>query len=194
MTKEVQQFKNYLTGIISMDDDTFDLCVEFLKVKVLKKGEFFVREGNVCNHIAFIEEGLFRIYYVKDGNEVNSCFCTENSITSSFGSFINRTSSDEYIQAIEDAVLVTLSHENLLKLYKMSPVWQSVGLLLTEKECLRLTNRASSLSFETAVEKYKNILQFQPEIIQRVSVQNIASYIGVSRETLSRIRSKIAKE
>jgi CRP-like cAMP-binding protein len=63
--------------------------------------------------------------------------------------------------------------------------------MLTEKECLRLSDRASSLSFETALEKYINLLQYQPEIIQQVSVQHIASYLGVSREILSRIRSQI---
>lgn len=192
VTKEIENFKDYLTSIITMDDDTFHLCYDFLKIENIKKGEFFVEEGKTCNNVAYIDQGLFRIYYLKDGMEVNTCFCKENSITSSFESLVSRTPSNQFIQAIEDSTLVKLSYENLNKLYGLSPIWQSVGLLMTEKECLRLSNRASSLSFETAMEKYKSILESEPDLLQRVSIQDIASYIGVSRETLSRIRAKIS--
>ncbi len=192
MTKEIENFKNYLTSIIPMDDDVFNLSQDFFKIENIKKGDFFIEEGKTCNNVAYIDRGLFRIYYIKDGLEVNTCFCKENSITSSFESLVNRTPSNQFIQAIEDATLVKLSYENLNKLYGLSSTWQSVGLLMTEKECLRLSNRATSLSFETAMEKYKNILESEPDLLQRVSIQDIASYIGVSRETLSRIRAKIS--
>lgn len=192
MKNEVENFKKYLTGIIHMDDDIFNLCFDFLKIEEIKKGGNFITEGKICKRIAYINKGLFRIYYLKDDIEVNTCFCKENSITSSFESFVNRTQSKESIQAIENSTLITISNDDLSKLYELSSMWQSVSRLLTEKECLRLSNRATSLSFETAKEKYQNLLTYQPEIIQRVSIQDIASYLGVSRETLSRIRSKIA--
>jgi CRP-like cAMP-binding protein len=150
-----------------------------------------VREGQIFNKIAFIYKGLFRIYHLKDGNEVNSCFCTESTITTSFNSFIQHSPSGDTIQALENSTIVTLSSDTLTKLYSESSFWQTANRMLTEKECLHLSDRASSLSFETALEKYKNLLQYLPEIIQQVSVQHIASYLGVSRETLSRIRSQI---
>ncbi len=124
------------------------------------------KEGIVCNNIAYIVKGLFRIFHLNDGNEINTCFCKENSIISSFESFVNRTASLEYIQAIENVTVVTLSHQNLEKLYKLNDTWYSLRLLLTEKECLRLSKRVSLLSFETAMEKYKKLLKYQPEIIQ----------------------------
>ncbi len=191
MRNEIDKFKSYLTGILKMDDDTFNLSLNFLKIIEIKKGEYFIKEGKDCQRIAYISNGIFRIFYLKDGIEINTCFCKENSITSSFESFVNNTASKEFIQAIENATLVTISKEDLFKLYELSPEWQSISRLLTEKECLRLSNRASSLSFESAKEKYQNLLIHQPDIIKRVSIQDIASYIGVTRETLSRIRSKI---
>ncbi|MEI6436701.1 MAG: Crp/Fnr family transcriptional regulator [Bacteroidota bacterium] len=191
MIDEIQNFKNYLTQVITIDNKSFDMSIEYLKIERICKGEYFVKDGQVCSKIAYIHEGLFRIYYLKDGIEINTCFCNEDSITSSFNSFINHIPSNENIQALENSVVVTLSFENLEKLYLESPIWQTISRLLTEKECLRLSDRASSLSFESAMEKYKNLLKYQPEIIQRASVQHIASYIGVSRETLSRIRAKI---
>ena len=123
---------------------------------------------------------------------VNTCFCMENSITSSFESFVNRNASSQSIQALEDAVVVKISYDYLKKLYAINPVWQSLGLVLTEKECLRLSHRTISLSFETAFEKYKALLENEPELLLRVPVQHIASYLGVTRETLSRIRSKLS--
>ncbi|WP_456377723.1 Crp/Fnr family transcriptional regulator [Lutibacter sp.] len=191
MKIEIINFRIYLLEITQMDDATFNLCIDFLEIEQIKKGDFFIKEGKTCKSITFINEGLFRIYNSKDGIEVNTCFCKENSITSSFESLINKTPSKETIQALENSTIVTLSFDNLQKLYNLSAQWQSLGRLLTEKECLRLSNRNSALSFETATEKYKLFLRNEPEINQRISIQNIASYIGVSRETLSRIRKKI---
>lgn len=191
MHKEITNFKNYLTQVISIDDKSFDIATEYFQIEKLFKGEYLINEGQICNKIAYINEGLFRIYNSKDGIEINTCFCMENSITTSFNSFVNQIPSIESIQALENSVIVTLSSWNLAKLQNVSAIWQKIRQLLTEKECLRLSDRASSLSFESALEKYKNLLKYQPEIIQRVSIQHIASYIGVSRETLSRIRSKI---
>lgn len=192
MRNEVENFKKYITEISQMNDDIFNLCLDSLKTEELKKRDYFIKEGMICNRVAYINEGLFRNFYLKDGIEVNTCFCKENSITSSFESFVNNIPSKEYIQAIENSTIVSISNVNLLNLYQLSSEWQSVSRLLTEKECLRLSSRATSLSFETAKEKYQYLLINQPEIIQRVSIQDIASYIGISRETLSRIRAKIA--
>jgi CRP-like cAMP-binding protein len=191
MDNEIKNFKDYLSRLITIDDTSFDMAREYFQIEKIAKGEYLVKEGQICNKIAYINEGIFRIYYFKDGTEINTCFCIENSITSSFNSFINQIPSNETIQALENSVVVTISSMNLAKLYRENAIWQTVSRLLTEKECLRLSDRAGSLSFETALEKYKNLLKYQPDIIQRVSIQHIASYLGVSRETLSRIRSQI---
>ena len=190
MDNKVDGFKNFLKNITDIDDDVLDLSNVYLTTSHLKKNEYFVREGQLCQEIAFINKGLFRIFYLKDGIEINTCFCLENSITSSFSSFINRIPAIENIQALEDSELLVLSHSNLKKLYELSPQWQVISRLLTEKECLRLSDRAESLSFESAREKYRNLFARQPQVIKRVPVQHIASYLGVTRETLSRIRSQ----
>jgi CRP-like cAMP-binding protein len=187
----IANFKKYLTNLIPMDDDVFNLSLNYLKIKKLKKNEYFVKEGFICNEIGFVNEGLFRIFYLKDGIEINTCFCKENSITSSFESFVKQIPSVENIQALEDSEILTLSYVNLLKLYELNPKWQMLSRLMTERECLRLTDRLTSMSFETAKERYTNLIKTQPFIVKRVSIQYIASYLGISRETLSRIRSHI---
>ena len=191
MDNEILKFKNYLAQLTSIDDKSFEMAAEYLNIEKIFRGDYLIKEGRICNKIAYIAEGLFRIYNLKDGLEINTCFCLENSITTSFSSFVYQVPSVESIQALEDSLVVTLSYGNLTKLQKASAKWQTIRQLFTEKECLRLSDRASSLSFESALEKYENLLKLQPDIIRRVSIQHIASYIGVSRETLSRIRSRI---
>lgn len=187
----INNFRLYLSSVISMNDEIFNLSLNYLTIKKIKKNDYFIREGNYCNHIAYINKGIFRTYNLKEGREINTCFCKENSIISSFESFVNQTVSKEYIQALEDSTLVLLSAKGLAKLYELNNKWQSLSRILTEKECIRLTDRANALSFETALKKYRYLIENQPEIIKRVELQHIASYLGISRETLSRVRSKI---
>ncbi|MFK7750437.1 MAG: Crp/Fnr family transcriptional regulator [Kordia sp.] len=192
MNPEIEKIKLYITDVIQMDDSTFNSALDYFVVKEIKKGDYVLREGQICDRITYISTGLFRTFHIKNGNEINTCFCMENSITSSHESFVNQVVSKEYIQALEDAKIVTLSYKNLMKLFQLNPKWESLSRVLTEKECARLSERIDALSFETAKEKYLYLLKKQPEIIQRVAIQHIASYLGVSRETLSRIRSKIS--
>ena len=84
MNNEIKNFRNYLTHAISMDDKSFDIAAGYFQVLKYFKGGYLVREGQICNKIAYINKGLFRIYNSKDGIEINTCFCKENSITTSF--------------------------------------------------------------------------------------------------------------
>jgi len=187
----LQAFKAYLGKVFPMSNEDFELAAKTLKTEQIQKGEHLVQIGHRCNMVAFVVSGIFRIYFLKDGTEVNTCFCVENSITSSFASLTSGEVSEEGIQALEDSTIVTLSRDDLLELYSKSQTWQAIGRMLTEKECLRLSDRAGSLSFDTALEKYKKLLNTQPEVVNRVAVKEIASYLGVTRETLSRIRAKV---
>lgn len=193
MDEHILNFKKYISDLLPMKDEVFHLAIDYLVVEKVKKGAFLLEAESVCDSISFVSHGIFRIFQLKDGVELNSCFCAENSIASSFESFANETPSKEYAQALEDSVIVSLSKKNLMKLYEMHPKWQDLGRTLTEKECIRLTRRVGSLSFETAKTKYEQLLQSQPDVILRVPVQDLASYLGVSRETLSRIRSQMVQ-
>ncbi|MCH2195439.1 Crp/Fnr family transcriptional regulator [Kordia sp.] len=193
MSTEFQDIKSHITNLIQMNEEVFNLALGHFTLKHIKKGDYLVTEGTIAKHIAYIRKGLFRTFYLKDGNEVNTCFCMENSMTTSHESFVNKKASTEYIQALEDATIISLSHESLLSLYESNSEWVELSRLLTEVECARLTERIKALSFETAKEKYLHLLTSQPKVIQRVSIQHIASYIGVSRETLSRVRSQISQ-
>ena len=192
MSPEFKSFTTYLKSIAYFNEIDLETAMSLVEIKEIKKGDYFIKEGKVCNHIAFINKGIYRIFKLKNGEELNVCFCIRNGVMSSFESFVNRSPTNEYIQALEDSEILILSFDNLNKLITSNPEWNKIRLTLTNQECIRLAERANSLSFETALEKYQNLTDKEPHIIQRVSNYHIASYLGITPETLSRIRAKIS--
>lgn len=160
----------------------------------LKKGDFFLEHGKVSRNIAFVNRGSLRTYYLNhNGEEITACFRTENSIVSSYRSFILQEASQLSIIAIEDTELIVIDYDKLQKLYRSSKTWQCVGRLIAEQEYINMEQYASVLNQESAKEKYLRLLEEQPEVINKCKVEHIATYLGVSRRTLSRIRQEISK-
>ncbi len=185
------KLKAYLNSLIRLDELVFNDFKAHLQFKHVRKGEQLLKAGSRSERLYFIADGLFRTYHLKNENEVNTCFCGENEVTCSFESFLNNTVTKDFIEALEDSIVLSISRDSLTELIKSNPVWDEFRRILTDQECIRLANRVDTLSFSTAQEKYESLLRNQKELIQRVPVQYIASYLGISRETLSRVRSKL---
>jgi len=191
MSARFEKLKNFLSASTSIPADEIPIDEHLLQEIHFKKNQMILTAGNTCHQVIFVVSGLIRNYYLKDGVEINSGFYKENSLACSFASLVNRTPSTLSMQAIEDTEALVLSYDNLTNLYQRSDIWQEIGRIMTEKECVYLADRVNFLNFESAKVKYLNLMKEEPELIQRISVQHLASYIGVSRETLSRIRSAI---
>lgn len=188
----IDKFNNYLKTISGYSKDAFDLALPVIQVKVLKKGEFFVEKDRICRHFAFVAYGILRAYSLYDGIENTTCLCSDNTFATSTISFITQTPSNVSIQALDKVTLVIISHENLNQLYSNSPFWEKVGRVIAEKEYMELQQSSWRSSPIPAQNKYLTLLKENPGIVNRVPLQYIASYIGVTPETLSRIRKKIA--
>ncbi len=187
-------FKIFIQQITPISDKEFDETVIFFKEQTLKKGNLFVRKGKICKQIAFINTGVLRTFYLNDkAEEITSCFCTKNSLTTSYKSFILQQPSTLSIQALEDTELLVIDYEHLQKLYSTSIVWQNIGRAVAEKEYIVMEQYASVLNNETAKEKYLRLLKEQPNVLQKANIEDIASYLGITRRTLSRIRQEISK-
>lgn len=185
-------FKQFLQKIAPITDDEFEAAIPYFSELILKKNDFFVRQDKPCNHIAFILKGTLRTFYLNEkAEETTACFCTENNFSTSYKSFILQEPSNVQLQAIEETHLLVIDRENLSKLYAKNPVWQSIGRAVAEREYIVMEQYASVLNNETAKEKYVRLLSEQPTVVQKASVENIASYLGVTRRTLSRIRREI---
>ncbi len=182
----LQQFPHYKPSV-------FKKVSPFLSLKELEAGEYFLPQGKICRKIAFIEEGLLRLFYLNDGKEVTNCFCRENSITTSYRSLITQQASDIAIQAIEPSKLIVLPYDALQKLYQQDQFWQQVGRLVAETEYINTECHHRFLRDLSATDRYLQILENDEELLQRVPLNYLATYLQVAPETLSRIRNKISR-
>ena len=188
----IDNFKSFIRQTIPISDTEFEQNVIAFKEQTVRKGKFFVQQGKVCKQIAFINKGTLRTFYINDkAEETTSCFCIANNLTTSYKSFILQQPSHLSIQALEDTELLTIDYEHLQKLYGTSPIWQNVGRIIAEKEYIVMEQYASVLNNETAKEKYLRLFKEQPQVIQKAPVKHIASYLGITTRTLSRIRREI---
>lgn len=184
--KFLQQFPHYSSS-------AYENVLPYLSEKTINPGDYLLKHGRVARNIAFIEKGLFRLYYLNDGKEVTNCFCRENTITTSYKSLITQQESDMSIQAIEESKLIILSYDSLQKLFKKDLFWQQIGRLAAENEFITSESHNRFLKDLSATDRYLQILENDKELLQRVPLNYLATYLQVAPETLSRIRNKIAR-
>jgi CRP-like cAMP-binding protein len=188
-------FKIKIDSITVISDEEFGKSISLFKSRQIVKGGYFIEAGQICKELAFIGKGILRTFTADDkGVEATLCFCSENRFSTSFRSFITQAPSLLSIEAIEDVELLTLDYDGLQFLYENTKAWPTIGRLLAEREYLNMENYALTLNKETAKEKYLRLLHEQPGVIQRAPVQQIASYLGITRETLSRIRNQVTTD
>jgi CRP-like cAMP-binding protein len=170
-------------------------CLQFLpsviKKASLRRDEFLLKPGQVCKNLYFIKKGLLKCFYVVHNREVSDWFFGETETVVSIDSFYDQLPGEDFIQALEDCELFYISYEELNYLYRNYIEFNVVGRVLTNKY-LRLWHRqARNIRMLTAEERYLFLLDKQPDLVMRVPVRDLASYLDMSRETLSRMRGRI---
>jgi len=183
-------YKKFCASIISFNEEEWLAMENCLKEKTLRKNEHFVKEGETCQRMGFIAEGSTRLYFVVEGEEVTKDFCFKNSFTGSLASFLSRQPSSFHVVAMEDTKLFTFDYPSLMDLYERYSCWNTFGRKMTEQFAIRKENREVFLLLYSPEERYAQLMEQFPYILQRVPLKLIASYMGVSPETLSRIRKK----
>ena len=154
----------------------------------LVKANILLKEGQISNHIYFIEKGLLRAYYYKSGKEINAWFMQEDDFIISVYSFYEQVPSTETIEALEDCSLSYISFNDLMELYEKHIEFNIVGRVLTTHYYIKSEERNHILRKMNAELKYKFFYKNYPELMQRIPQYHIASYLGISTETLSRVR------
>lgn len=154
-----------------------------------KKNTLLLKQGHSCEYIYFIEKGFARAFYTKNGKDATTWFARENDIITSMYALITKRKSNESIEILEDASLLRIDYEELQILYNIYPNLNRLGRILLEKYFVELEERTLSLQFDSALERYQQLITRQPYVLQRASLGQIASFLGMSQITLSRIRS-----
>ncbi|MBD2754963.1 Crp/Fnr family transcriptional regulator [Spirosoma validum] len=162
-----------------------------LKRLELEKGHVLVRQNTVCQWVYFIEKGLTRTYYYKDGKDVTDWLSAEGQFAVSISSFMTQQPDRRIVELLEPSVLWAISHTDLENLYQQHHDIERLGRLLASHGLLLVQQRFDELHFATALERYRNLMALNPTLIQRVPLGMIASYLGMTAETLSRMRAQI---
>jgi len=179
-----------LGQLMPLSPDLRDDLSEKVFVRKVKKGEILISEGKICNQLFFIKKGFLRGFHYQNGKEITAWFGFENDFATAIYSFVSQKVGFENIEVIEDSILYAISHEDLNTIYVKHPEFNYVGRLLTEKYYADLMERTLCMQFQSAKESYDQLVSTHPHILKRASLGHIASYLGISQETLSRIRAK----
>jgi CRP/FNR family transcriptional regulator, anaerobic regulatory protein len=160
------------------------------KVQHYKAGDFILKEGQTCTRACLIAKGLTRSYYINEGKDITSRFMDEGYIVTSWISYYSQKPGNEFIEAIEDTSLVCVDYTEIQKLYKESTEFNIIGRRQVEYAFYLAEERTQLLRKHTAIEKYQYIMDNYPSLLQRVPLKHMATYLGMSEETFSRVRSK----
>lgn len=181
----------HLSSVISISKALEQEIHAISKPVSFSKGEALMRIDERCNSLYFIDRGLLRGYYFQEGKEITNWFAQEQEFATCFYAFIACKPSFEIVQALEDCELTELNYRALQNLYTAFPETERIGRLITENYYIKLEERLLSLQFKTAKERYHKLQSSKPSLLQRASLGQIASYLGITQETLSRIRAEL---
>lgn len=177
------------TGIIEPE---LTEALSYFKTIKVNKNQLLLQENQTADRIFFITKGCLRLYYSNSDQTISTRFMAfENTFLTSIVSFITREPSPEYIEAVENSELLVISYEDFFRLRKTIPKWDIMYIYILEYGLTVITSKLNSLLTQNATERYRSLLKNNPELIQRLSNSNLAAYLNISPETLSRIKSQI---
>ena len=180
-----------LSGISFLSEKSKNELLPYITIKTIEKGDFVLKHDAICKHMYYVNKGLVRIFYYKNGKNITEWFAGESNFCFSITSFFNEIPSKLVIEAIDDSEIILLSKVGLQKLKTSNIEIANLLIEFFSRSLILSQKRMESLQFETAKQRYTNLLKEQPAIINKVPLQYIATFLGITQETLSRIRAKI---
>lgn len=187
---ETNKLKEAFQEFISFPDEDWSKIEPKIVKKHFKKGDLFLGPGQVSNTMGFVLKGFFRKYYLKDGDDINFWFYYENRFLVAYQSFLERVPTNFYIEALEDAEILTLPYVAIQEMYQISKEWEKLGRLVCEKMYVAHHKRIENLLLKDASARYHDLLKNHPVLVERLPQYHLASYLGIKPQSLSRIRKE----
>ncbi len=186
-----QKIKEY----VKFQEGEIELLDNYFQCKQILKGDFLFKEGDAVNYAIFVNSGLFRTYVVDEqGTEHIMQFALPGWWTGDLGSFISGETTKFFVEALENSEVLTISKKSWDELLDKAPFYLDYHRKLLERGLVATQNRLLEAYSTDATKKYLHLIESFPDILQRVPLYMIASYLGMSRETLSRVRSQLSLE
>ncbi len=188
-----ENFSRYLSDKWGLTEDQVGQLSDAIKTKPVKKGTFLLREGEVCTMSFFVEKGLLRFYAInEDGKESILQFASENWLVADRGSIFFNEPSHFFIDAVEDSVVIPIDTGFVDKISNMSPTFREKNERLLHNHIRHLNDRISLLLGASAEKRYLEFIKRYPDVLLRVPQWMVASYLGITPESLSRVRKGLA--
>jgi CRP-like cAMP-binding protein len=186
---------HYIQKILPMPSEKAVYIAQYFKPTHFAKNDYILKENKICTQSYFIEEGFLRAYVVDlNGNEVTIEFYSKNIFANDFLSFFKRIPSTENIQALTDCTAWMINYDDLQTCFHTIPEFREFGRMLLINNHSRLKDRMLSMIQLTAEQRYMNLIASKPDIFQNAPLKMIASYLGITDTSLSRIRKEVSKK
>lgn len=188
-----ESLKQLIQSFAAFSDTELDFILSKFVPDSYPAKTFLLQENSVCSNLHFVVDGLVRAYYMRDGREITTYLAADGDFISAYSSFVTRTKSAESIQCIESTKTVSISYSDMQELYGQIPNWQIIGRVLAEQNYICMADRVLKLQAIPAKEKYLDFLsKSSSKIVQRTPLIYIATFLGITAESLSRIRKSIS--
>ncbi|HTF30350.1 MAG TPA: Crp/Fnr family transcriptional regulator [Flavitalea sp.] len=190
----VQPLLNYFQQLISLSEKEQELVVQRFKPRLFRKKQYVHQEGQICTEMSFVVRGCLRMYKIDEKGSTHVLqFAVENYWIMDLGSFHGEKHSVLNIDALEDSVVLQISRPDLVSLYLAAPKFDRIFRVLSENSFIRLQDRLLQNISSTAEDRYNSFLEVYPHMSNRLSQVQIASFLGITPEFLSRLRNKKTK-
>lgn len=187
-----ENLKDFVDHYVKLSDAEMEAFINASTIKKIRKKELLVKEGEACTFIGFFTEGYFRFYYSdSNGNEVTTDFHFAPGFITSFTSFLTQSPSRTNVQAMEDMDIIQISKAKLYDLYNKHHIIERLGRIMAEHVFITSETHLLMILSQTAETRYRILLDKYPNFVNSIPLQYIASYLGITQETLSRMRKAI---
>lgn len=185
--------KHVMDSILPLNAECWEDFISFFTIRNVKKGEIILDHNEVCKHVYFVNKGLMRCYYfTPEGREITGEFFTENKFLTDYFSFSTQQKSTSAFQALEDSELISIPRPAVYLMYDKYHAGERFGRLIAEQSYIELMNSILTEKTMSPEQRYQKLFTERPELMDKVSLTIIASYLRITPEHLSRIRKKIA--
>ena len=186
------ELTNFIKKNINIDDEDLKIVLSYFKTIKKKKNDILLSNGKNSQASYFVKKGCLRLFYInEEGKDVTRYIAFENQFATELVSFITKEPAQETIQVVENSELLYITHDDFRHLMTIVPKWKDFYSIYLEKAYVNNSKRLISFTTLDASERYKQLFKINPNIVKRLPNKIVASYINISQETLSRIKSKI---
>ncbi|PIF45053.1 CRP-like cAMP-binding protein [Chryseobacterium sp. 52] len=190
----MKELFDFILRFGNLNPQQIDFIASKAQETVLPKDEYFSEAGKIARQVGFVVNGIMRVcYYDNKGEEITKYFIEENNLVVDLESFDNEICSSSYVQAVTDCTLIVFQRKDWLELLQTIVGWETIVHKIISRALMQKVERRSPLVSEDATTRYLKFMEIYPTVVNRIPLSYIASYLGITQSSLSRIRKNIGK-